>query len=54
MTDTPQTTTKWRFEVEQGEGGWWYVTSPDRPGLLVVASTIADAIARYPGPSDRT
>jgi predicted RNase H-like HicB family nuclease len=32
--------------VEQGEGGWFYVTSPDIRGLLVAGNSIHAALAQ--------
>ena len=48
MADVPKTTAKLRLEVEQSEGGWWYVTSPDIKGLLTAQPTMERALAAVP------
>jgi predicted RNase H-like HicB family nuclease len=37
-----------RFEVEQGEAGLWYGTSPDVKGLLVAEQTFAACLRMIP------
>lgn len=40
--------TKIQLNTEQGESGWWFVTSPEPKGLLMTAPTLAEALALVP------
>jgi hypothetical protein len=43
---TPQSErTKYRFDVELGNRGMWYATSPDVKGLLVAEHTLGDCLS---------
>jgi len=37
--------TKFRFDVELGNRGMWYATSPDVKGLLVAEHTFEDCLS---------
>jgi hypothetical protein len=37
--------TKYRFDVELGDTGMWYATSPDVKGLLVAEHTLDDCLS---------
>jgi hypothetical protein len=50
MNDLTRFLTHYRFDVELGNRGQWYATSPDVEGLLVIGYSLADCLSEI-GPA---